>query len=49
VGLYELTDNLSLFATVTILTDEVDNVAFSPAGARPGAPQTFMAGIRTRF
>ncbi len=48
-GAYALTDNLSLFATVTNLTDEVYNVAFSPAGARPGAPQTFMAGIRTRF
>lgn len=48
-GAYDMTDNLSLFASVTNLTDEVYNVAFSPAGARPGAPQTLMAGIRTRF
>ena len=45
----ELTDQASLFASVQNLTDEVYNVAFSPAGARPGAPRLAMAGVRLRF
>jgi Fe(3+) dicitrate transport protein len=44
-----LTDQASLFASVQNLTDEVYNVAFSPAGARPGAPRLAMAGVRLRF
>lgn len=44
-----LTDQASLFASVQNLTDEVYNVSFSPAGARPGAPRLAMAGVRLRF
>lgn len=45
----ELTSQASLFASVQNVTDEVYNVAFSPAGARPGAPRLAMAGVRLRF
>jgi len=45
----ELTARASLFASVQNLTDEVYNVGFSPAGARPGAPRLAMAGVRLRF
>jgi len=45
----ELTAQASLFASVQNVTDEVYNVAFSPAGARPGAPRLAMAGVRLRF
>lgn len=36
----------SLFATVQNLTDRAYIVARRPAGARPGLPRTFMAGIK---
>jgi Fe(3+) dicitrate transport protein len=45
----ELTAQASLFASVQNVTDEVYNVGFSPAGARPGAPRLAMAGVRLRF
>lgn len=45
----ELTSRASLFASVQNVTDEVYNVGFSPAGARPGAPRLAMAGVRLRF
>jgi Fe(3+) dicitrate transport protein len=48
-GELELTDTLALFGTVTNLTDEVYNVSFSPAGARPGAPRIVMGGVKARF
>ncbi|MBA4000745.1 TonB-dependent receptor, partial [Brevundimonas sp.] len=48
-GSFDLTDNVALFASVQNLTDEVYNVAFSPAGARPGAPRMAMGGLRLRF
>lgn len=48
-GSFDLTDNVALFASVQNLTDEVYNVAFSPAGARPGAPRLAMGGLRLRF
>ncbi len=46
---YDVTDRTSLFATVTNLTDEEYNVAFRPAGARPGAPRSWMAGVKLQF
>jgi Fe(3+) dicitrate transport protein len=46
---WNLNANLSLFANVQNLTDEVYNVAFSPAGARPGAPRNFLGGVKLRF
>jgi len=48
-GEFDLTDDASLFASVQNLTDETYNVAFRPAGARPGAPRTFLTGVRLRF
>ncbi len=48
-GEYRLTAGTRLFASVQNLTDEVYNVAFRPAGARPGAPRTFLAGIKLQF
>lgn len=48
-GEYELTPAASLFASVTNLTDETYNVAFRPAGARPGAPRSWLAGVKMRF
>jgi Fe(3+) dicitrate transport protein len=48
-GEYDLTEAASLFANVTNLTDETYNVAFRPAGARPGAPRSWLAGVKVRF
>jgi Fe(3+) dicitrate transport protein len=48
-GEFDLTENAALFATATNLTDEVYNVGFAPAGARPGAPRIVMGGLRLRF
>jgi len=45
----DLTSQAALFASVQNVTDEVYNVGFSPAGARPGAPRLAMAGVRLRF
>ncbi len=46
---FDMTRRASLFASVTNLTDEVYNVAFRPAGARPGAPRSWMAGVKMQF
>ena len=48
-GAFDITDRTSLFATVTNLTDEEYNVAFRPAGARPGAPRSWLAGVKLAF
>jgi len=48
-GEFDVTPTASLFATVTNLTDEEYNVAFRPAGARPGAPRSWLAGVKLRF
>lgn len=48
-GEYEFTMGVALFAQVQNLTDEVYNVAFAPAGARPGAPRMIMGGMKLRF
>lgn len=45
----DLLPNLSLFGTVQNLFDVTYNAAFSPAGARPGAPRLALGGIRARF
>jgi Fe(3+) dicitrate transport protein len=46
---FELTPQIAVFASVQNLTDEVYNVAFTPAGARPGAPRLAMGGLKVRF
>jgi Fe(3+) dicitrate transport protein len=46
---FDVTARASLFASVTNLTDEEYNVAFRPAGARPGAPRSWLAGVRFEF
>jgi Fe(3+) dicitrate transport protein len=48
-GELDLGDRASLFASVQNLMDEEYNVAFRPAGARPGAPRTIMAGVKLEF
>jgi len=46
---FDVTRRASLFASVTNLTDEEYNVAFRPAGARPGAPRSWLAGLKLDF
>lgn len=48
-GDFEVSPGLNLFASVQNLTGEVCNVALRPAGWRPGAPRTLLAGLRLRF
>lgn len=48
-GEYRLSAGMRLFGSVQNLTDEVYNVAFRPSGARPGAPRTYIAGLKMRF
>lgn len=48
-GEYDLARNSSLFAGVQNLTDKVYNVGFRPAGARPGMPRTYTAGLKVKF
>jgi len=48
-GELDLGERASLFASVQNLTGEEYNVAFRPAGARPGAPRTILAGVRLEF
>jgi Fe(3+) dicitrate transport protein len=48
-GSFDVTSQVALFASVQNLTDKVYNVAFSPAGARPGAPRIVMGGLKVRF
>lgn len=40
---------ISVFGTIQNLFDAEYNVAFAPAGARPGAPRIVQAGLRARF
>lgn len=49
VGEYLAAEGLTLFATVENLFDQEYVVARRPAGARPGRPQTFMAGLKYTF
>jgi Fe(3+) dicitrate transport protein len=46
---YDVLPGVSLFGTVTNLFDSRYNVAFTPAGARPGAPRMAMGGVKLRF
>jgi Fe(3+) dicitrate transport protein len=48
-GEFDVTERASLFASVNNLTDEEYNVAFRPAGARPGMPRSWLAGVKLRF
>lgn len=48
-GEVDLLPGISAYATVQNLFDATYNVAFSPAGARPGAPRLALAGLRARF
>ena len=45
-GEHGLTPGTSLFASLQNLANRSQIVARRPAGARPGAPRLFMAGIR---
>lgn len=48
-GEVELSPGVAAFVQVQNLTDEVYNVAFNPAGERPGAPRMVMGGLRLTF
>ena len=46
---FDLGERTTLFASAQNLLDDTYNVAFRPAGARPGAPRTLLAGVRIDF
>ena len=46
---YDVMENLTVFGIAENVTDEVYNVAFTPAGARPGLPRTFLGGVKISF
>lgn len=48
-GEFDVTGWAALFASVKNLTDEEYNVAWRPAGARPGMPRTWLAGVKFKF
>jgi len=48
-GEFDLNERVHLFASIENLGDEVYNVALRPAGARPGAPRTMLAGVKLNF
>ncbi len=45
----DLAEGVAAFVQVQNVTDEVYNAAFTPAGARPGAPRLVMGGLRLTF
>ncbi|MEX1153643.1 TonB-dependent receptor family protein [Parvibaculum sp.] len=46
---YDVAPGVTLIGIVENLTDEVYNVSFDPAGARPGKPRTILGGVRFSF
>ena len=48
-GNYIISNNVSLFANVTNLTNNVNIVARRPAGLRPGMPRAVKLGIKASF
>ncbi|MDO8837401.1 MAG: TonB-dependent receptor [Parvibaculum sp.] len=46
---YDIAPGVTLIGIVENLTDEVYNVAFDPAGARPGKPRTILGGVKLSF
>ena len=46
---YQVHENANAFVTITNLTDEEYVAARRPAGARPGAPQTILVGMKVSF
>jgi len=48
-GEFDVTERTRLFASVNNLTDEEYNVAWRPAGARPGMPRNWLAGVKFQF
>ncbi len=48
-GNYKLSKHITLSASITNLTDDINIVARRPAGLRPGMPRAFNLGIKTTF
>lgn len=48
-GSYQLRENTKIFGVIENLFDNEYIVALRPAGARPGRPQTIMAGLKLTF
>ena len=46
---YDIAPGVTLIGVVENLTDEVYNVSFDPAGARPGKPRTVLGGVKFSF
>ncbi len=46
---YDIAPGVTLIGIVENLTDEVYNVSFDPAGARPGKPRTVLGGVKLSF
>lgn len=46
---YDVAPGVTLIGIVENLTDEVYNVSFDPAGARPGKPRTILGGVKFSF
>ena len=46
---YDVVPGVTLIGIVENLTDEVYNVSFDPAGARPGKPRTVLGGAKLSF
>lgn len=46
---YDVVPGVTLIGIVENLTDEVYNVSFDPAGARPGKPRTVLGGVKLSF
>jgi len=46
---YELTDSVSIFASVDNLFDKTYSVARRPIGLRPGKPRTWVSGVKFSF
>lgn len=49
MGEYEVYKNTRFFTTLHNVTDEEYVAARRPAGARPGAPRTIIAGLKVKF
>ena len=48
-GSYQIKDGVKIFGVIENLLDDEYIVALRPAGARPGRPQTIMAGFKVSF
>lgn len=48
-GEYAFNENVRVFSSIENLTDQEYIAGWRPAGARPGLPRTYWAGVRLRY